>query len=115
LRGDGLRGTVRTNQLGGETIQLARGETDPLRGQSSPSFRRWQPRTTARFRSEGSDLDLITTITLDGTPLEAELVDWRDGRIRLNLFENGAEYRRLLIADGGDGDFEIGTVPEGVD
>jgi hypothetical protein len=111
LRGAGLRGTVRTNRLGGESIQLARGERDPLRGQTSPSFRRWQPRTTARFRSEGSDLDLITTITLDGAPLEAELRSWDQAGIRLDLREGGQAYRRLLIADGGDGDFAITIVP----
>ncbi len=110
LGGRGLRGAVRTNGAGGERIELARGERDPLRGLTSPSFRRWVPRTTARLRSKGSDLDLITVITMDGSPLEAALRSWDEDGIRLDILRRGGAYRRLLISEGSGGDFEIGLV-----
>ena len=110
LGGGGLRGAVRTNGAGGERIELARGERDPLRGLTSPSFRRWVPRTTARLRSKGSDLDLITVITMDGSPLEAAVRSWDEDGIRLDILRRGGAYRRLLISEGSGGDFEIGLV-----
>ncbi|TFG71157.1 MAG: hypothetical protein E4H22_04955, partial [Solirubrobacterales bacterium] len=110
LGGDGLAGTVLTNRQGGERIELARGERDPLRGLTSPSFRRWLPRTTARLRSKGTDLDLITTITLDGSPLRSELRSWDKQGIRLDLLDGNKADARLLIEEGDDGDFEIGLV-----
>ncbi len=110
LGGDGLAGTVLTNRQGGERIELARGERDPLRGLTSPSFRRWLPRTTARLRSKGTDLDLITTITLDGSPLRSELRSWDEQGIRLDLLDGNKADARLLIEEGDDGDFEIGLV-----
>lgn len=110
LGGDGLRGTVRTNDAGGERIELARGERDPLRGLTSPSFRRWVPRTTARFRSKGTDLDLITTITLDGSPLTSKLRSWEEDEIRLDVLDGGRAHARLEISEGDDGGFEIGLV-----
>jgi hypothetical protein len=110
LSGGGLRGAVRTNGAGRERIELARGERDPLRGQTSPDFRRWVPRTTARLRSKGSDLDLITAITLDGTPLEAVLRSWDEDGIRLDILRKGRAYRRLQLSEGSEGDFEIGIV-----
>jgi hypothetical protein len=110
LGAPGFVGAVTTNAAGGERIQLAEGEPNPLRGMTSPSFRRWVPRTTARLRSEGTDLDLITTMTLDGRPLRTELQSWDEGRIRLNLLAGDEVYRRLEVADGPDDDFEIGFV-----
>jgi hypothetical protein len=110
LGAPGFAGAVTTNAVGGERIQLAKGERNPLRGMTSPSFRRWVPRTTARLRSEGTDLDLITTMTLDGGPLRTELQSWEEGRIRLNLIAGDEVYRRLEITDGPDDHFEIGLV-----
>ncbi|HKJ36847.1 MAG TPA: heparinase II/III family protein, partial [Solirubrobacterales bacterium] len=111
LSAPGFRGAVTTNDAGGERVELARGERDPLRGLTSPSFRRWVPRTTARLRSKGADLDLITTITLSGRPLEARLPKWEGerGPIRLDLTDDGKAYKRLEITEEEDA-FEIGLV-----
>ncbi len=110
LEAPGLDGAVRTNRRGNERIELARGERDPLRGLTSPSFRRWVPRTTARLRSKGRDLDLITTITVDGPPLSAKVPRWDSDAIRLDLFlPDGSVEQRLELTEV-DGDFEIGIV-----
>jgi hypothetical protein len=112
LRAPGFRGAVTTNGVGGERIELARGERDPLRGLAAPSFRKWEPRTTARLRSEGRDRDLITTITLSGPPLETKIPRWDAEAIRLDLLDARRKrvYRRLEITEGPDGDYEIGIV-----
>jgi hypothetical protein len=109
LSAPGFRGAVTTNGAGGERIELAKGEMDPLRGLTSPSFRRWVPRTTARLRSKGSDLDQITTMTLDGEPLETKLVSWDEKGIRLELTREGKPYERLFVHEVDD-DFEIDVV-----
>jgi hypothetical protein len=85
------------------------GERDPLRGLTSPSFRKWVPRTTARLRSKGADLDALTTITLAGAPLEADLSQWDDEAIRIDLLRGGDAYRRLLVRDV-DGGLKISYV-----
>ena len=110
LRAPGFSGAVTTNGLGGERIELAKGERDPLRGLTSPSFRKWVPRTTARLRSKGTTLDQITTITLSGPTLHGELRSWDEEGIRLDLLAGGEAYRRLEIVEGPDDDFEIGLV-----
>lgn len=109
LRAPGFEGAVTSNDLGGERIQLARGERDPLRGLTSPSFRKWVPRTTARLRSEGADLDMVTTITLSGPILRSELRGWNEQGIRIDLLQGGDAYKRLEVTEGPD-DFEIGLV-----
>lgn len=109
LSAPGFRGWVTTNGAAGERIELAKGERDPLRGLTSPSFRRWVPRTTARLRSKAADLDAITTLTLAGQPLEAELLSWDEGGIRLDVTEQGRPVRELLIRER-EGDFEIDFV-----
>lgn len=110
LQAPGFRGAVRTDGAGAERIELARGERDPLRGFTSPSFRRWVPRWTVRLRSEGGDLDHVTTITLDGPPLTARLVDWSDEAIRIDLGGPGSEAEGLRVAEEGE-DFAITRVP----
>lgn len=111
LRAPGFRGAVTTNGRGRERIELAEGERDPLRGLTSPSFRKWVPRTTARLRSKGADLDLITTISLDGPPLKTALPSWDEEGIRLDIFDARSDrvHRRLEVNEGPD-DFEIGIV-----
>jgi hypothetical protein len=110
LRAPGFRGVVRGDGSGGERIELARGERAPLRGLTSPSFRRWVPRWTARLRSEGEDLDHVTTITLEGPPLTARLVDWSEEAIRIDLEGPGGEAQGLKIGEQGE-DFAITRVP----
>lgn len=105
LGAPGFAGTVRTSVLPKQRIELARGERDPLRGLTSPSFRRWRPRTTARFRDKAADANLVTTISLGGPPLEAELESWRDGEIRLGL-RGGGSRQQLRISERGE-DFVI--------
>ena len=109
LSAPGFEGAVTTNAAGDERIELATGERDPLRGLTSPSFRRWVPRTTARLRSKAADLDALTTITLAGAPLEADLVGWDDAGIRVDLLRGGEAFRRLFVSEV-DGDFEIDYV-----
>jgi hypothetical protein len=109
LSAPGFQGAVTTNGAGNERIELARGERDPLRGLTSPSFRKWVPRTTARLRSKAADLDALTTITLAGAPLEADLSQWDDESIRIDLLRAGDAYRRLLVRDV-DGDLKISYV-----
>lgn len=110
LRAPGFRGVVRGDGSGAERIELARGERDPLRGLTSPSFRRWVPRWTARLRSEGENLDHVTTITLDGPPLTASLVGWSDEAIRIDLEGPGIAAQGLKVSEQG-GDFAITRVP----
>jgi hypothetical protein len=110
LRAPAFRGAVRSDGAGGERIELARGEHEPLRGLTSPSFRRWVPRWTARLRSKGEDLDHVMTITLDGAPLVAKLVAWTDESIRIDLDGPGSKAEGLKIAEQG-GDFRITRVP----
>jgi hypothetical protein len=87
----------------------ARGERDPLRGMTSPSFRRWIPRWTARLRSEGRSLKAITTLTLEGRPLTARLRSWEEDEIRLDLLRGERTVRRLqLLVE--DGDYRINFV-----
>jgi hypothetical protein len=96
--------------VGGERIELARGERDPLRGLTSPGFRRWVPRWTARLRSKGSDLTAVTAITLAGPPVSAEVVEWSADRIRIDLRPERGEARGLRIVTAG-GDYRIERVP----
>ncbi len=110
LSAPGFQGTVTTNGAGGERIELARGERDPLRGLTSPSFRRWVPRWTARLRSEGTDLDAVTTIGFGERPVRAELVEWAPDLIRIDIFPGGGEPQGLKIVEQ-EGDFAISKVP----
>ncbi len=112
LSAPGFEGAVTTNGAGGERIELAKGEMDPLRGLTSPSFRRWVPRTTARLRSKGADLDQITTLTLAGKPIETKLVSWDERGIRLDLSRGDEDYRRLFIHEQGE-DFTVDLVRGG--
>jgi hypothetical protein len=110
LSAPGFEGAVHTNAAGGERIELARGERDPLRGLTSPGFRRWVPRWTARLRSKGSDLTAVTAITLAGPPVSAEVVEWSADRIRIDLRPERGEARGLRIVTAG-GDYRIERVP----
>ena len=107
LSAPGFEGAVTTNGVGGERIELAKGERDPLRGLTSPSFRRWVPRTTARLRSKGADLDSDH----DDDPGRRQAVEGEGcapgrRRIRLDLLRGDRAYRRLLITEQDD-DFRI--------
>ena len=73
LSAPGLDGAVTTNGAGGERIELAKGDYQGLRGLTSPSFRKWVPRWTARFRSKGTSLTFVTTITLAGPTIRSKV------------------------------------------
>lgn len=110
LSAPGFRGAVRTNGAGGERIELARGERDPLRGLTSPSFRRWVPRWTARLRSKGSDLTAVTAITLAGRPVSADVIEWSEDLIRVDLRPERGEPLGLRITTAGDS-YRVDRVP----
>jgi len=99
LSAPGFKGAVRTNGAGRERIELAKGEMDPLRGLTSPSFRKWVPRTTARLRSKGSNLSQVTTMTLAGRPIDGNLLAWKpdDDGIEIELTRAGKPYRVLTV------------------
>ncbi len=105
LSASGFRGYVRTSGAGKERVELAKGEHDPLRGLTSPSFRKWVPRWTARLRTKAADQSPITTMTLQGSPIETTLRSWKpNGQqgIELDLRRDGKPYERLRIRqDGG--------------
>jgi hypothetical protein len=109
LRAPGFRGAVRSDGGGDERIELARGERNPLRGMTSPSFRRWVPRWSARLRSEGGSLDHLTTITLDGPPLQARLESWDETGIWIEIRRGRRPIERVHVhePDGSEGDFRI--------
>jgi hypothetical protein len=104
LAAPGFKGAVRTNGAGRERIELAKGERDPLRGLTSPSFRKWVPRTTARLRSKGSNLSQVTTMTLAGRPIDGNLLSWKpeEGGIEIELTRGGKPYRVLTVTQDGE-------------
>lgn len=117
LSARGFEGALRTDGLGGEEIQLSRNERDPLLGLTSPSFRRWVPRWTARVRTEGRSVDHVMALTVDGSPVDADLVAWDDDLIRIDLTsgEPGKrESQGLRITEEQD-DFVIRKVPAEAD
>lgn len=110
LSAPGFRGALRTNRAGGERIELSRGERDPLRGLTSPSFRRWQPRWTARLRSKAADMTAVAAITLAGSPISAQVVAWNDELIRIDLRPERGKPRGLRITTAGDS-YQVERVP----
>ncbi len=102
LSAPGFRGFVRTSGADGQRVEIDKGEHDPLRGLTSPSFRKWVPRWTARLRTKAADENPITTMTLQGKPIVAKLRSWKpdglDG-IRLELRRGGKPYEALRVRD----------------
>jgi Heparinase II/III-like protein/Heparinase II/III N-terminus len=74
LLAPGLSGTLYSeSDVGTETRFSARGQSSPLAGWTSPTFRTLVPRWTLDLRSSGEDADYATTISLDSSELHAHL------------------------------------------
>ena len=67
------------------TVSHVVGQQEPLQGFTSPSFRRFVPRSTVAFVSQGADETFVTTIALDETVPGVETVDAAGPRVSLTL------------------------------
>jgi hypothetical protein len=97
LRDSDFRGFLYSaTSAASEQVRLVRGQDDPLLGYVFPRFRQREPRSTVELRSEGADVDHVTTIAIDGERLlRAEPVGEIGATTRLALYRNG-EQRRIL-------------------
>lgn len=74
LSGKGFSGALTSwSSVGGDTLQTAHGQEDPLAGWYFPRFRKQKPRTTASWRTFGQSVDHLATFSLDGPGLRATL------------------------------------------
>jgi hypothetical protein len=91
--GPNFDGRIRDDGTAQAGLRTRRGETNPLTGWTSPSFRAKEPRWTLSYRARGSDEDWVTSLSLDSlTDLRATL----DGAVSSNRAE--LELEGLLQA-----------------
>jgi hypothetical protein len=96
-------GRIRNAGSDGASLRLARAETNPLAGWTSPGFREKDPRWTASYRGRSEDADWVTSISLDQVLDTSATLDGKVTPNKVELDLDGslpASHLRLQASNG---------------